>query len=140
MVRRIGRFIREFFGVASTGSEAMDAEAVRTAQKHVLEEQLAQYNQSLAASASFCDLLRQQIGKLQGQEETLQAVLRSRGQPGGSEQETGELALRLHRLGGELADLREQLKQAEAGCQQIAAAREVAIAAARKKMAGSREV
>jgi hypothetical protein len=134
MFRRVGQYVCEFLGLSPSGREPNGPELVLAQLQEELRAQLAHYNQSLAASARFCEVLKEQIKGLGQREGALRAALEAHVRKGSSEREAGQLALNLDSLSEELSGLREQLKEAAATCEHINGARDDAIATARKKL------
>lgn len=132
MFLRFGNFIRKFLGLASAASEPANPEKVLEMYQEIFRKKMAHYNQSLAASAGLCELLKQQISEIEC--ETCSSSTASDTQtPINNPELPGEFVRRRQAALNELADLQEQLNRAEASCVEIAQARDAAIQAARQQ-------
>lgn len=128
MFRRLGKFIREFLGFAPASSEPANPEKVLEMYQEIFRKKMARYNQSLAASAGLCDLLKQQISEIESEARSLATDLDPQ-----TPTKNPEFAQRKQSVLSELAGLREQLNRAEASCVEITQARDAVIQTARQQ-------
>ncbi len=129
------RALQRFLSLESPAAEEPKAEAVLEQQKQALRDQLSHFNQSLAASAAFCELLKEQMRELEHRQSTFKAALDVRARSGDCDEAAGEFAAKWHSVSEELEGLRDQLATAEGARTEVIHAREDAIEAARRKLA-----
>ncbi|HEY3415412.1 MAG TPA: hypothetical protein VGM23_00890, partial [Armatimonadota bacterium] len=133
MFRRIATLIRGFLSLFVSGIEKANPEALLEAEKEHLREQIAHYNQGLAAHAGLCENLMSQIKRGEAEEQDVRAKttvnLRA-----GNRDIAAQYALRLQTVTSELAENRKQLDQAEKTYQELLKARDVSVKAARAKL------
>jgi len=133
MFRRIGNLIRGFFGLFVSGMERRNPEALLEVEQENLRSQIARFNQGLAAHAGMCERLMTQVKKLEQEESDLRdktkANLRA-----GNRAAAGEHAVRLQTITRELAENRTQLEGAEKTYEELVAARDASVKAAREKI------
>ncbi|HRJ49546.1 MAG: PspA/IM30 family protein [Phycisphaeraceae bacterium] len=133
MFRRLGNLIRGFFGLFVSGLERANPEALLEVEQENLRAQIARYNQGLAAHAGMAERLMSQVRKLESDERDLRSKATANLKVGNREA-AGQFALRLQTVQRELAENRAQLEQAEKTYNELVAAREVSINAARSKI------
>lgn len=133
MFRRLGNLIRGFFGLFVSGLERAKPEALLEVEQENLRTQIARYNQGLAAHAGMAERLMSQVRKLESDERDLRSKATANLKVGNREA-AGQFALRLQTVQRELAENRTQLEQAEKTYNELVAAREVSINAARSKI------
>jgi phage shock protein A len=133
MFGRIANLIRGFFGLFVTGLERQNPEALLEVEKEHLRQQIANYNQGLAAHAGLAERLMTQVKKLESDERELRAKATANLRAGNRET-AGQLALRLQTVQRELAENRTQLGQAETTYKELIKARDVSVKAAQDKI------
>ncbi|HOX39327.1 MAG TPA: PspA/IM30 family protein [Candidatus Brocadiia bacterium] len=133
MFKRISNLVRGFLSLFISGIERKNPEALLEVEKENLRAQIAKYNQGLASHAGLCERLMTQVKRQEAEERDLRAKT-SANLKAGNRKVAAQYAFRLQTLTRELADNREQLKQAEETYQNLIKARDVAISAARAKI------
>jgi phage shock protein A len=133
MFGRIANLIRGFFGLFVTGLERQNPEALLEVEKEHLRQQIANYNQGLAAHAGLAERLMTQVKKLESDERELRAKATANLRAGNRET-AGQLALRLQTVQRELTENRTQLGQAETTYKELIKARDVSVKAAQDKI------
>jgi hypothetical protein len=131
--RRLSRRLLSFIGFDVEAAEVSDPDALVGAERDKLREQIDQFNQTLAASAQLCAVLRGQLQKLKVEESTARSGLRSMATPAKPDP-AGSLEMRLRSISLDSAEVERQLKEAEATFGEITLARDTAIAKARQKL------
>lgn len=133
MFRRIGNLFRGFLGLFVSDMERRNPEALLEVEQENLRSQIARFNQGLATHAGMCERLMTQVKKLEQEEKDLRdktkANLRA-----GNRSTAGEHAVRLQTVIRELAENRAQLEGAEKTYEELVAARDASIKAAREKI------
>jgi phage shock protein A len=133
MFRRIANLFKGFLGLFVSGMERRNPEALLEVEQENLREQIGRYNQGLASHAGLCERLMTQVKRQEAEERDLRAKATAN-LKAGNRDVAGQYALRLQSLTNDLADNREQLKQAEETYKNLLKARDVAITAARAKI------
>jgi hypothetical protein len=135
MFRRFHRWLACFLGFEIAAPPPSAPEALLERYQELFRKKVAAYDRALASRAAFCEVLRQQIGKLETDRTRLNTALAAQAKALAPAPSAGELALRWEAQGNELADLRTQLCAAEHHCADLAAARDQAIQEARAQIA-----
>lgn len=135
MFKRLANLIKGMFGLAVSGIEKGNPEALLEAEKENLRTQISEYNQGLAAHAGLCERLMTQVKKAEEAARTLRAKTKAH-LKAGNQQSAGQLALRLQETERELGENRKQLEDAEKTYKQLLKAREVSVKAAHNKING----
>lgn len=133
MFKRLSNLIRGFFGLFVSGLEKKNPEALLELEKENLRKQIAEYNQGLSAHAALSERLMTQVKKLDAEERDLKAKTTAHLRAGNREQ-AAQYALRLQTVKQQLTENRTQLEGAETTYKSLIAARDTAVAAARKKI------
>ena len=98
MFRRIANLFRGFLGLFVSGMEKRNPEALLEVEKENLREQIAQYNQGLAAHAGLCERLITQVKKRRGREEQDLRARVGANLRAGNKELAGQLALQLQQV------------------------------------------
>jgi hypothetical protein len=134
MFRWLANLFGNLLGMFGSGAAPRSPEALLEAEKENLRRQVAQFNQGLAAHATLCNRLMAQTKTLEAEEQQLKAktaaTLRA-----GNRDAAGQYALRLQTVSRELAENREQLKQAQDVYTNLVRSRDTALAAAQARIA-----
>lgn len=133
MLRFIARLFRgllRFFGI---GSRQPRPEELLAVEKENLRQQIATFNQSLAAHADLCSRLVAQLQRQEAEERDLVAQATASLKLGHQEA-AGQYALRLQTLRRELAENRTQAAAAEKTYQELLTTRDVAVKAAKSRI------
>lgn len=133
MFQRLMNLIRGFFSQFLSGLERENPEALLEAEKENLREQIAKYNQGLAAHAGMTEKLMALVKKLETEEDSLRARASSHLRAGNKDA-AGQLALRLQTVRSELDQHRVELEAAEKTYKELTRARDQAIQAAQAKI------
>ncbi|MHB9134029.1 MAG: PspA/IM30 family protein [Armatimonadota bacterium] len=133
MFKRIANLFKGFLSLFISGIEKENPEALLAAEAENLREQIAKYNQGLAAHAGLCEQLMANIRRLEAEEQDLRAKTTANLRAGNQEL-AGQYALRLQTTTKELEDNRAQLETAEKTYQELLKARDVSVKAARAKL------
>src|ERR1044072_784778 len=133
MFRRPANLVRGFFSLFVRGIERHNSEALLEVEKENLREQIANYNQGLAAHAGLCERLMTQVRKLEQEERDLRAKTAANLRAGNNEI-AGQQALRLQTVQREVAENRAQLAHAGTTYKELLRARDVSIKAAQAKI------
>jgi phage shock protein A len=131
--KRLSRRLLSFIGFDVESDEMRGPDALVDAERDKLREQINQFNQTLAASAQLCAVLKAQLQKLQAEESALRLELRSTATLTRSGLK-GPLEKRLRSLALDSAEVARQLQEAEATFANINTIRDAAIAKAREKL------
>ena len=133
MLKRISNLIRGFFGMAVSGIEKRNPEALLEVEAENLRKQVAQYNQGLASHAGLCERLMSQIRKLEADQRDLRAKTAANIKVGNRDA-AGQYALRLQTVDRELTENHHQLEAAESTYKDLVRARDVAVQTAKQKI------
>jgi len=133
MFKRIANLFRGFVSLFISGIERKNPEALLEVEQEHLREQIGKYNQGLASHAGLCERLMTQVKRQEAEERELRAKATANFKAGNRDL-AAQYALRLQNVVRELADNREQLKQAEETYKNLLKARDVAISAVRAKI------
>ena len=133
MFRRIINLIRGFFSMFIGGLERQNPEALLEIEKENLRNEIAKYNQGLAAHAGLCEKLVGQLKKLETEENDLRAKTAAHLRAGNREA-AGQYALRLQTISKEREEIHQQSDGAEKTYQDLIRARDVAVKAATDKI------
>ncbi|MBV9008746.1 MAG: PspA/IM30 family protein [Verrucomicrobia bacterium] len=133
MFQRIANLFRGFFGLAVSGVERRNPEALLEVESENLRKQMASYNQGLISHAALCERLMAQVKKLESEQTELRAKATAHLRIGNRDA-AGQYALRLQTVERELEENRKQLEQAETTYKELVRARDVAVANARAKI------
>jgi phage shock protein A len=133
MFNRIANLFRGFFGMAVTGVERRNPEALLDVENQNLRKQLASYNQGLISHAALCERLMAQVKKLEAEQSEIRAKTTAHLRIGNRDA-AAQYALRLQTTERELDENRKQLEQAETTYKELVRARDVAVAAAKAKI------
>ncbi len=131
---RIRRIVTMITGRALTEIEAAHPEAVLDYERTRLHEQVARYNRGLASHAALCERLRRREAALEREQATLRERVERR-LAAGDRERAAQAALRLEGAEAEARETAVRLEEAEAGYRELVRAREVAIDAARERIA-----
>jgi hypothetical protein len=112
--------------LAPSARQTPDRDALEAQQQELLGEQLRKYDQSMAASAAFCDLLKNQIAVVEAQQRELDSS-----RPKTSSFNPDPALKSVH---NELKSLYERLNEAEKDFKEITSARDRAIAEAQQQL------
>jgi hypothetical protein len=134
MFRWIATLFRDLVGLFGSGAAPRSPEALLDAEKESLRRQVAQFNQGLAAHAALCNRLMAQTKTLESEEQQLKAKTAANLRAG-NRNAAGQYALRLQTVSRELAENREQLKQAQDVYTNLVRSRDTALAAAQARIA-----
>ena len=133
MFKRISNLLKAFMNAFVSGAERANPKMMLEQEKENLRKQIAQYNQGLAAHAGLCERLMSQVKKLETEEKEARAKTAANLRAGNREF-AGQTALRLQSVTAQLAENRTQLESAEKTYHELTKARDVSIAAAKKKI------
>jgi phage shock protein A len=134
MFRRLSNLVRGFVSLFIGGLEKQNPEALLSIEKENLREQIVKYNQGLASHAGLCERLMTQVKKLETDERDLRSKT-SAHLKAGNRDAAGQYAVQLQTVQRELEEDRRQLEQAETTYKELVAARDVAVKAAKAKIA-----
>ncbi|MEM7014265.1 MAG: PspA/IM30 family protein [Verrucomicrobiota bacterium] len=134
MFKRIGNLIRGFFGLFVSGLEKANPEALIEVEKENLRKQIAEYNKGLAMHAGLCERLIGQVKRLDKEVDQLTAKTKANLKAGNREL-AGQYAYRLKAAKDELEENQKQAEEAESTYKELLNARDVAVKAARDKIA-----
>lgn len=134
MFERLMNLIRGFFSQFISGLERENPDALLAAERENLREQIAKYNQGLAAHAGMTEKLMALVKKLESEEGTLRTKAASHLRAGNKEA-AGQHALRLQTVRAELDQHRVELESAEKTYKELTRARDQSIQAAQAKIA-----
>src|SRR3954453_13214296 len=109
MFGRIANLFRGFLSLFISGMEKRNPEALLEVEKENLRQQIANYNQGLAAHAGLAERLMTQVRKLEADERDLRAKAGANLRAGNNEA-AGQYALRLQTVQRELEENRTQLQ------------------------------
>jgi len=133
MFKRIANLFRGFFGLAVSGVERRNPEALLEVETENLRKQISSYNQGLISHAALCERLMAQVKKLEAEQTDIRAKTSAHLRIGNRDA-AGQYALRLQTVDRELDENRKQLEQAELTYKELVRARDVAIANAKAKI------
>lgn len=133
MFSRLYNLFRGFLGLFISGLERRNPEALLEVEKENLCQQIANFNQGLAAHAGLCEKLMAQVRREEREERELRAKATAALRAGNKEL-AGEYALRLQSVREELENNRSQLEDAEKTYEELIQARDVSIKAAQTKI------
>ena len=133
MFNRLSNLIKGFFGLFVSGMEKQNPEALLEVEKENLRKQISEYNKGLAAHAALCERMMSQVKKEEREEKELTAKTTAH-LKAGNKRLAGQYALRLQTVKAELAENRQQLKDAETTYKELMSARDVAVKSAREKI------
>jgi phage shock protein A len=133
MFSRIANLFRGFLSLFVSGMEKRNPEALLEVEKENLRNQIAQYNQGLAAHAGLAERLMTQVKRGEREEQELRARVTANLRAGNKDL-AGQLALQLQTVTRELETNREQAKQADETYKNLVRARDTSINAARQKI------
>jgi phage shock protein A len=133
MFKRISNLFKAFANMFVSNVERANPKMLLEQEKENLRAQIANYNQGLATHAGLCERLMSQVKKLEAEERDLRAKATANLKAGNREI-AGQKALQLQTTSAQLAENRIQLEQAEKTYQDLVKARDVSIAAAKKKI------
>jgi phage shock protein A len=133
MFKRIANLFRGFFGLAVTGAERRNPEALLEVESENLRKQAASYNQGLISHAALCERLMAQVKKLDADQSDIRAKTTAHLRIGNRDA-AAQYALRLQTIERELEENRKQLEQAETTYRELVRARDVAVAGAKAKI------
>lgn len=134
MFQRLSNLIRGFLAMFISGLERQNPEALLEAERENLREQIAKYNQGLAAHAGMTEKLMALVKKLETEEDSLRTKAASHLRAGNKEA-AGQLALRLQTVRSELTTHQVELEAAEKTYKELTRARDQSIQAAQAKIA-----
>lgn len=132
--RRIGNLFRGFLSLFVSGIERQNPEALLELEQENLRKQIGSYNQGLAGHAGLAERLMSQVRKLEAEERDLRAKTGAHIRAG-NKAAAGQMALRLQTVTRELEENRRQMESAEETYKNLIRARDVAVTAARNKIA-----
>ena len=133
MFKRVSNLFKAFINMFVSGAERANPKMLLEQEKENLRAQIAQYNQGLASHAGMCERLMSQVKRLEAQEKEERAKAGANLRAGNREL-AGQFALQLQTTSGQLTENRTQLEQAEKTYRELVKARDVSIAAAKKKI------
>jgi phage shock protein A len=133
MFRRIGNLVRGFVGLLVSRAERRSPEALLEVEKENLHRQVVRFNEGLASHAGLCERLMAQTRRLEAEEQDLR-VKTAGHLRAGNRDVAGQYALRLQATSRQLAENREQLRQAEETYANLVQARDEAVRAAQAKI------
>jgi len=133
MFRFIARLFRAFLRLFGLGTRAPRPEELLAVEKENLRQQIATFNQSVAAHADLCNRLIAQIQRQEAEERDLVAQATASFKLGHKEA-AGQYALRLQTLRRELAENRSQAAAAEKTYQELTSTRDLAVKAAKSRI------
>src|SRR4030095_10485826 len=112
MFGRLRTLLRGFLSLFITGLEKANPKILIEAERENLRQQIARFNENLAAHAGFCERLMRQIKAQEVQERELAAKAASHLKAGNREL-AGQYALQLKTLKEQLEENRRPLGEAE---------------------------
>jgi phage shock protein A len=133
MFHRIANLFRGFFGLAVSGVERRNPEALLEVETENLRKQIAAYNQGLISHAALCERLMAQVKKLESEQSDIRAKTTAHLRVGNRDT-AAQYALRLQTVERELDENRKQLEQAETTYKNLVRARDVAVTSAKAKI------
>lgn len=133
MFNRIANLIRGFFGMAVSGVERRNPEALLEMETQNLRKQMASYNQGLISHAALCERLMAQVKKLESEQTEIRSKTAAHLRIGNRDA-AAQYALRLQTTERELDENRKQLGHAETTYKELVRARDVAVANAKAKI------
>ena len=133
MLKRISNLFKAFVNMFVSGAERANPKMMLEQEKENLRVQIANYNQGLATHAGMCERLMSQVKRLEAQEKEQRAKAAANLRAGNREA-AGQYALQLQTTSTQLSENRTQLEQAEKTYRELVKARDVSIAAAKKKI------
>jgi phage shock protein A len=133
MFHRIANLFRGFFGLAVSGVERRNPEALLEVESENLRKQMASYNQGLISHAALCERLMTQVKKLEAEQADIRAKAAAHLRIGNRDA-AAQYALRLQMVERELGENRKQLEHAETTYTELVRARDVAVANAKAKI------
>jgi phage shock protein A len=125
--------VNGFLSLFISGLEKQNPRALIEAEKENLRKQIAQFNNSLATHAGFCERLMRQIKNLEVLEKDLAAKAAANLKVG-NRAAAGQYALQLKTVKEQLDENRGQLKAAEETFKKLVKARDVAVSEAQAKI------
>jgi phage shock protein A len=135
MWQRIVNLMRGFLSLFVSGLERQNPRALIEAEKENLRQQIARFNESLAAHAGFCERLMRQVKNLEAQERDLAAKAAANLKVG-NRNAAGQYALQLKTVKEQLEENRAQLKTAEETYRKLVQSRDVSVRDAQAKIEG----
>ncbi len=133
MFNRLANLFRGFFGLAVSGVERRNPEALLEVEGENLRKQIASYNQGLISHAALCERLMAQVRKLEAEQTDIRAKTTAHIRIGNRDT-AAQYALRLQTVERELEENRKQLEHAELTYKELVRARDVAVANAKAKI------
>lgn len=133
MFSRLANVFKGLISLFIKDLERKNPEALLELEQENLRQQIANFNQGLAAHAGLAERLISQVRKQESEEAELHARTTAHLRAG-NKSAAAQNALRLQTLERELEENRRQLAQAEETYQNLTKAREVAVTAARNKI------
>jgi phage shock protein A len=133
MFNRIANLFRGFFSLFVSSIEKRNPEALLELESETLREQVASFNQGLAAHAGLCERLMGQVRKLEAEQKDLRAKTTAHLRAG-NKSAAGQYALRLQTIEQQVEENRRQLEQAETTYKSLVKARDVAVQTARARI------
>lgn len=133
MPNRVSNLFKAFINMFISNAERANPKMLLEQEKENLRAQIAQYNQGLASHAGMCERLMSQVKRLEAQEKEERAKAGANLRAGNREL-AGQFALQLQTTSAQLVENRTQLEQAEKTYRELVKARDVSIAAAKKKI------
>jgi len=127
ILRTIGRKLARFIGLDVESDRCGDPDVLVADERDNLRGQIEKYNAAVAASAQLRAVLQEQWQKLKAEEAAAQA-----GNQGNVAEPNDPLATRLRSISLDLADTERQLEEVEQQFRELNAARDAAIAKARR--------
>jgi phage shock protein A len=131
--RRLTNVFRGFFARFVGNIERRHPEALLELEKEHLREQIARYNQGLAAHAGLAERLMSDVKRREREETQLRAKT-SAHLHAGNQDAAGQYALQHQEVRTRLQEARQQLEEAERAYRELVRARDVAIEAAKTKI------
>ncbi|MEW6336335.1 MAG: PspA/IM30 family protein [Acidobacteriota bacterium] len=135
MWQRIVNLMRGFLSLFVSGLERQNPRALIEAEKENLRQQIARFNENLAAHAGFCERLMRQVKNLEAQERDLAAKAAANLKVG-NRSAAGQYALQLKTVKEQLEENRAQLKAAEETYKKLVQSRDVSVRDAQAKIEG----
>jgi phage shock protein A len=133
MFNRIANLFRGFFGMAISGVERRNPEALLEVETENLRKQMASYNQGLISHAALCERLMAQVRKLESEQTDIRSKTAAHLRIGNRDA-AAQYALRLQTVERELEENRKQLEHAENTYKELVRARDVAVTNAKAKI------
>lgn len=133
MFRRLTNVFRGFFARFVGNLERRNPEALLELEKENLREQIARYNQGLAAHAGLAERLMSDVKRREREETQLRAKTAAH-LKAGNQDAAAQYALQYQEVRTRLQEARQQLEEADKTYRELVRARDVAIEAAKNKI------